>query len=133
MNASGREADRLSEPDELDDETSAEALDVLGDLLEWQLAPQRWERVEQIVVAMAEALAAGDADGLREATAELELAGPVRVTRIGATPLVPAPERVRDRANHLVHSLGGTPPNARTGSTDLTGEQGDGGEQRPTG
>jgi hypothetical protein len=132
VNTPGEEANGLCGDAEFDAEARADALDVLNDLLEWQLAPQRWERVEQIVDSIVEALAAGDVDALREATAELELAGPVRITRIGSTPLLPAPEQVRDRANHLVHSLGGAPREPSAGPA-TTSELGDGGDRNPAG
>lgn len=122
-----------SGPAGFDDETRADAVAVLTDILEWQLVPQRWERVEQIVDSLAEALAGGDVAAVREATAELELAGPVRATRIGATPLVPVPERVRDRTNHLVHSLGSTPQHPPGGPANSSGEPGSGGDRKPTG
>ncbi|UXY27239.1 CATRA system-associated protein [Streptomyces sp. HUAS TT20] len=94
----------------IDDETRTDVLEVLGDLLEWRLSPQRWDRVQALVDELAEALAAGDGDGVRDVTSELELSGPVRITRIGADPVIPAPPHTRDQANHLVHSLGGPPP-----------------------
>ena len=110
----------------IDDEARDDAVDVLRYLLEWQLAPQRWERVDAIVGSLADALAQEDGDALREATAELELAGPVRATRIGTTSLIPAPERTRDRANHLVHTLG-RPRQERADETpDRPGGDGDG-------
>jgi hypothetical protein len=132
MNMPGEEVNGLLGSAKFDAEARADALDVLNDLLEWRLAPQRWERVEQIVDSLVEAIAAGDGDALREATAELELAGPVRITRIGSTPLLPAPERVRDRANHLVHSLGSASREPSAGPA-TTGELGDGGDRNPTG
>ncbi|KAA0940810.1 CATRA system-associated protein [Streptomyces apricus] len=115
----------------IDDEARDDAVDVLKDLIEWELAPQRWERVDSIVGSLADALAQGDGDALREATAELELTGPVRVTRIGGTSLIPVPERTRDRANHLVHTLGQQPERQRQeeradASTDGPGGDGDG-------
>ncbi|MFB7336955.1 CATRA system-associated protein [Streptomyces adustus] len=97
----------------IDGETRDDAVDVLTDLLEWQLVEERWERVDAIVRSLTEALAAGDRAALRNATAELELAGPIRITRIGAEPLIPAPDRTRDRANRLVHALGSQPPEPR--------------------
>jgi hypothetical protein len=86
----------------------AEALDVLSDALQWQLAETRWQAIEQVLIAIDNALTADDTEALAEATAELELAGPLRITRISATPLVPAEPRVRDQLNRLVFSLGGT-------------------------
>jgi len=128
----GESAGAWSRPAGFDDETRAHAVAVLTDVPEWQLVPQRWERVEQIVDVLGEALAGGDIAAVREATAELQLAGPVRVTRIGVTPLVPVPERVRDRANHLVHSLGPTPRQS-SGPVDSSRERGGGSDRKPTG
>jgi hypothetical protein len=105
----------------------------LADLLQWQLVPKRWERVEQIVDSAAQAVAAGDVDALRDAIGELELAGPVRVTRIGATPLVPPPDQVRDRANHLVHSLGGASGRDTSRPADSTSGAEDEGGRKPAG
>ena len=86
----------------------AEALDVVSDALQWQLADARWQTIEQTLDVMAAAIEAGDAGALTAATADLELAGPLRITRIGAAPIVPPPPPVRDRLNRLVHALGGT-------------------------
>lgn len=91
----------------LDAEATADALDVLEDLPEWELAPARWERVRDILDSLEAALRARDREAAQEAIADLELSGPVRVTRIGTKPTVPAPEEVRDRRNRLVHSIGG--------------------------
>jgi len=84
----------------------AEALDVLSDALQWRLAEARWQAIEQVLITMDAALEADDLDALAAATADLELAGPLRITRIGATPVVPPAPPVRDRLNRLVHSLG---------------------------
>jgi hypothetical protein len=101
------DADRLAEADAAA-EARVEVLDVLRDLLVWQLAPPRWPEMGRIVESIATALAGGNLDALRAATADLELASPVRITRIGATPVVPAPPPLRERVNHLVHSLEAT-------------------------
>jgi hypothetical protein len=82
-----------------------DALDVLSDLSEWRLSEARWEEVERVVATMQAALAAGDSAMLGEATADLELLSPIRITRVGATPTVPAPERVRERRNQLEQTL----------------------------
>jgi hypothetical protein len=87
----------------------AEALDVISDALVWRLADARWSAIEETLAAMDAALAANDAKALAAATIDLELAGPVRITRIGAVPVVPPPPAIRDRLNRLVYSLGGTP------------------------
>jgi hypothetical protein len=91
-----------------DFDARAEALDVVSDALQWRLAEARWQAIEQVLIAMDAALAAGNVDALAAATADLELAGPLRITRIGATPVVPPAPAVRARLNRLVHSLGGT-------------------------
>jgi hypothetical protein len=87
----------------------ADALDIVSDALRWQLADKRWAVIEQVLAAMEAALADGDVEALQAAATDLELSGPVRITRIGATPVVPPPPVVRDRLNQLVHSLGGVP------------------------
>ncbi|MFI0480907.1 CATRA system-associated protein [Actinomadura sp. 9N215] len=120
-----------------------DALDVLGDLLMWRFPLERWARIEPVAARMQEACAAGDEAALRNATADLELMGPDRITRIGDTPVVPPPPRIRERANQLIHSLGGNaaqPPGgsgtdgtdgtdeADAGDTDDTGDTGDTGD-----
>jgi hypothetical protein len=85
----------------------ADALDTVSDALSWRLADTRWAAIEAVLAAMDAALAAGNVTALTAATAELELSGPVRITRIGAVPVVPPPPAIRDRLNRLVHSLGG--------------------------
>ncbi|MEU6590543.1 CATRA system-associated protein [Streptomyces sp. NPDC046881] len=110
----------------IDGETRDDAVDVLDDLLQWQLTAERWERVEALVRSLDQALVEGDGDALRAATAELELAGPVRITRIGSKALIPVPEKTRDRANRLVHTLGGRPREPRPdGTTADVGGDGD--------
>jgi hypothetical protein len=86
----------------------AEARDVVGDALLWRMNDARWEAIAQVLAAMDEALAAGDLDALAAATADLELVGPLRITRIGATPVVPPPPPILYRLNRLMHVLGDT-------------------------
>lgn len=102
--ASGDEPERW-DPSEVT-QVRAEALDVLSDALLWQLAEPRWQAVEQILVALDAAVASGDIDALAAATADLELAGPLRIIPIGPPPAGPTPA-ARDLLNKLVHSLGG--------------------------
>jgi hypothetical protein len=116
----------------IDEESTAEALEALGDLAEWQLPAERWDRVAAIIEVLIHTYTDRDGPAFRNAIIDLEMAGPVRITRIGATPTVPPPQRVRDRANHLVHSLAqlsrdAIDPNAneridRRGSAGDTGE-----------
>jgi hypothetical protein len=88
------------------------ALDMLRDLLVWKLPPTRWELVGETVARLEAALAAGDAAGLHDATVDLELAGPTRISRLGDSATL-APEPVRQVANRLIHTLssgGGSSP-----------------------
>ncbi len=87
-----------------DAETRA-AREILEHILKLEMAPARWERLSHLIEIAIGAEAAGDRDGLRHATVELELAGPVRITRIGDSPSVPPPPAVRERVNHLIHAL----------------------------
>ncbi|WP_329179207.1 CATRA system-associated protein [Streptomyces sp. NBC_01477] len=100
------------------DTVRADALELLGVLADWRLAPARWDRVAEVLAAAAEAAAGRDAEALDAAVGELELAGPVRITRIGGTPTEPPPPAVRERANHLVHALGGAPAGPRPAPED---------------
>lgn len=84
----------------------AEALEVVSDALQWRLADARWQAIEQVLVAMDTAVESSDMEALLAATADLELMGPLRITRIGDIPAVPPVPPVRDRLNRLVHSLG---------------------------
>lgn len=80
----------------LDDiaEIRAEALDALSDAFRWKLAEERWQEIHGVLARMASALESGDVAALAEATAHLELAGPLRIVPIGAA-AGPPPE-VRD-------------------------------------
>jgi hypothetical protein len=53
---------------------------LVGEVLHWQLPPDRWATVNQTVSRMRLALMNDDIDLLAELTGELELAGPVRDT-----------------------------------------------------
>ena len=83
----------------------SDALDVLSAVLTWRLADARWQAIEEVLVAMDVALQANDLEALAEATIHLELAGPLRVTRIGGIPASAAPDAVRDRVVQLTRSL----------------------------
>lgn len=85
------------------------ALEVLTDALEWELPEARWQRVAEIVQAMDDALAGEDPAALDYATSELELAGPVRIIRVGATSQIPPPPYVRERISRTQHTLGEAP------------------------
>jgi CATRA-Associated Small Protein len=89
----------------LDPELRAAALDVLGDVLGWRLTDRRWAVVGQVVDGLRAALRERDAEMLRASTYDLELAGPVRATPIGDTPVVDAPAPVRVLVNTLIFEL----------------------------
>lgn len=84
-----------------------DALAVLQDLLEWELSAARWDGVARILDALADSLELGDLYTLAKATTQLEVAGPVRIVRIGAASSEPPPPPVRERANELIHKLSG--------------------------
>ena len=52
-------------------------------------------------------LTTDDEAALRDVTMGVKLMGPIRITRIGDVPLLPPRPRIRERANRLIHSLGG--------------------------
>jgi hypothetical protein len=91
-----------------------EAIDALDDVLLWRLSLDCWLAVERVVHAMETAVDMADLTALAAATQELELMGPWRMVPIGATSTesspIPASDRVRERLNHLIHSLGGVVP-----------------------
>jgi hypothetical protein len=100
-----------------------DALDVVRDVLVWQLPAAGWEPVGEIVARLEAALAASDPAAFHEATVDLELASPTRISRLGDS-TTPAPEPVRQVANRLIHTLssssgsgperGGTPSPQRS-------------------
>jgi hypothetical protein len=111
-------------PPAWDDETAQDAVDVLRDLVLWEMTAQRWEHVAEILRRIDTALTAGDADELREAVAELELSGPVRILRIGSKTVTGIPQPVLDRRNTLVHALtAGRSDERQTAPEDGRGRQ----------
>jgi hypothetical protein len=100
----------------------ADAVRTLSHVLHWELTPARWELLGGMLDALDAATA--EADALAAATADLQLAGPMRITPIGAPRVErrPAPPEVRERVNELMHVLrGGEPagadPRTRTDPT----------------
>jgi CATRA-Associated Small Protein len=85
------------------------AHDVVSDSLSWRLPEARWARVMEILQLMDEAISAGDPVALDNGTVELELAGPVRITRIGTTQQVPPPPTVLERLTRTARVLAGGP------------------------
>lgn len=120
----------------LDPELRSDLLDVLEDVPAWRLASQRWRQVYKLLEIIGDALAGGDVDALREAIGELELAGPVRITRIGAALTDATPDDVQERVNHLKHVLRPlSQPDDQTSDKPDHGGHGDdrrGDDRRPT-
>ncbi|ACU75424.1 hypothetical protein Caci_6578 [Catenulispora acidiphila DSM 44928] len=103
----------------------AEAVRALSHVEYWELTPARWELLAGMLDALA-AAPADDVDAIAVATADLELAGPMRITPIGAgntrpeagltgVVRIPVPPKIRERVNELIHMLrgGGDPGRAR--------------------
>ena len=65
------------------------------------------------------ALTSGDMDELAAATADLELAGPLRIIPIG--PAVGPTPAARDLLNKLVHSLGDVAAGRQVGDSENAG------------
>jgi hypothetical protein len=89
----------------------SDALVVLRDMLHWRLPPARWEEIKGVLDSLerglGQELALADPEqlaALSQATITLELAGPVRITRISAAGTA-MPDAIRDRVNHLIHDL----------------------------
>jgi hypothetical protein len=80
--------------------------------------------VTEIVQSIDNALSAGDPAALDAATVDLELAGPTRITRVGATPQVPAQPPIRERVNRMIHSLTGEAAATDRGQADQGNESG---------
>ncbi len=89
------------------EEVRQDAVSVLQDMLSWRLSTARWDSIAGSVEALATYLDLGDLAAARDIVIQLELAGPVRITRIGALPSQPPPPPVRDRVNQLIHRLSG--------------------------
>lgn len=104
-------------------EAGQDAISVLQDILDWRLSAARWEAIAGSVEALAACLDLGDLAAAREIVIQLELAGPVRITRIGAIPVLPPPRPVRERVNQLIHRLSGE-ENQAAGADPDDGEAG---------
>ena len=101
----------------LDANLRSDALDVLKDVVQWRLTATRWATVRGALDAMRAAYGAGDADALREAVYDLELAGPVRANSLAGEEIGEPPAPVYDVANSLRHDLSGEgapPPEDRS-------------------
>lgn len=85
------------------------AVEVLGDVPLWSLKASSWERVGRGLGGMKRSLEAGDVTGFRRAVADVEMAGPHRISGLEEASSLPFPEVYRERVNQLIHSLGAAP------------------------
>ncbi|MFE7902697.1 CATRA system-associated protein [Streptomyces sp. NPDC057424] len=74
----------------------------------WQLPDTDWQRLDGPVDALTATGAGSDVPTLRRALVQLQLAAPDRITPVTRTAVVSAPTRLRERVNHLVHTLRGS-------------------------
>jgi hypothetical protein len=86
-------------------EIRGDARDIAADVLGWRATEDEWQEIGRLVDALIAAMDARDWPALRTATAALEVASPLRVTRLGdeRRNRLPPPEPVRERVNRLVH------------------------------
>jgi hypothetical protein len=94
----------------LDRQDRVHALIPLRLALGWTMAPDLWPAVGDLVERMHSTLARGDVAGFRAASAALARAGPDRATKLGDTPTVPAPDRIRERINEQIDTLNPSSP-----------------------
>ncbi|GAA2592308.1 hypothetical protein GCM10010435_83810 [Winogradskya consettensis] len=89
------------------------ALQVLQDALLWDLTVTQWTEVGYGLRRLRRACDAGDDRRQRDAVADLEVAGPHRVSGLEDAGRLPAPREVRERINELIHTLGPPVPSAQ--------------------
>ncbi|MET8729833.1 MULTISPECIES: CATRA system-associated protein [unclassified Streptomyces] len=87
-----------------------DAAELLRRARDWELSPTRWSVLDEILDSISAAETAGDLKQLAEATGDLRLLDPLRLTPLGPPPpdapvKTQAPERTRERLNVLVHRL----------------------------
>jgi len=103
------------------DDLIGAALDVLGDVPSWHLAPARWVQVREHLAMLDAAFDRRDVPAMCTAVTTLGSLGPVRLTRIGAVPIEPAPGHIRERVHRVVSLLD------QPGSTPAAERRADGG------
>ncbi|MET1071953.1 MAG: CATRA system-associated protein [Umezawaea sp.] len=80
-------------------------MDVLDDLLGWELSPGRWSEVSARLSALAAAVRTDDSADVINATVALELISPLMGPGMGKEPTVPSINEVRDKQGEIVNSL----------------------------
>ncbi|MFB7168079.1 CATRA system-associated protein [Streptomyces sp. NPDC056242] len=89
----------------MEEELRQTAAEVLADVEVWQLRAKNWDVVGQGLKAMQDALTAGDLAAFQQALADVELAGPQRISGLEDCSMLPLPEEHRERLDELVHAL----------------------------
>jgi hypothetical protein len=89
----------------MDDDVRQMALEVLEDVAHWSLRGSGWERVGRGLADMERTLRAADVTGFRRAVADVEMAGPHRISGVEEASSLPFPEVYRERVNELIHGL----------------------------
>jgi hypothetical protein len=84
---------------------------LLDDVAQWRLTSNGWQRVDEALVLLDEAMESGDEERVREGMTALVLAGPRRAgKRVDDTmdqpARHPASARTRDLANRLLRRIG---------------------------
>jgi len=110
----------LSSPG-MDEELRQTALEVLEDVAHWSLRPSGWERVGGGLAEMERALRAADVKRLRRAVADVEMAGPHRISGVEEAALLPLPQVYRERVDELIHGLH-TPQEEQPSSGDANAD-----------
>ena len=92
-------------PGSLSPELDEEFLDVLDDTDTWELGPASWTVIDAIIGRARAAALAGDQNGFRDATADLELCSPTRGNNAGGGAKGKQPPRQRETKADLKHTL----------------------------
>jgi hypothetical protein len=102
---------------ELDTDLRNSTITLLDEVPEWHATTTEWEYLGGLIKAVEEVIAQQDWPRLRKVVDELELARPLRATRLGRQPerppVLPASEPVRERVNRLVYDLRTQPSQER--------------------
>jgi len=93
---------------------------MLTEVAEWRASVAEWEYIAKLVDALALAVSGNNADAVRNAVGELDLASPMRIPAISKSSKDLPPEKLRERVNHLIHTLGSRTGTTTTGMTEPT-------------
>jgi len=82
----------------------------LGIAQYWQLPADRWDEVARVLDRLDRAVRTPDTGAFDEAANDLLILGPTRrVDDVGGPVSQPAPPKIRERLNTLIHTLTETP------------------------